>query len=114
MQSHKDDTIRSTFGKEECPQGIGRVSYNFVVDGVAELFYLDDVRWCPYLDTRLISLSRLDQKGLPYSAQQGLPYSAQQGGIRVQYGDKTVVTGVKNENNLYSVNLEPLPKLTRR
>lgn len=68
MQSHKDDTTRFAFGHEERPQGIGRVWYNFVIDGVSELCYLDDVRWRPLLDTRLISVGLLNQKGLIYSA----------------------------------------------
>ena len=72
-----------------------------MADGVSELYYLDDVRWCPHLDTKLISLGLLDQKDLTYSAQQGQ--------LRVQWGDKTVMTGVKNDNNLYSVKLSALP-----
>lgn len=31
--------------------------------------------------------------------------------LRVQWGNRTVMTGAKNDNNLYSVNLEPLPAL---
>ena len=103
MQSHKDDTILSAFGQEERPRGIGRVCYNVVVDGVSEPYYLDDVHWCPYLNTKLISLDLLDQKRLTYSA-----YQSQ---LRVQWGNRTVMTGAKNDNNLYSVNLEPLPAL---
>ena len=105
MQLHQDDTIRSAFGQEKRPQGIGKVWYNFVVDDVAELFYLNDVRYCPHLDIKSISLSLLDQKSLTYSAQQGE--------IRIQYEDRTVIPEFKNENNLYSVNLEPLPKLQK-
>ncbi len=74
-----------------------------MVDGVCELYYLDDVRWCPYLDTKLISCGLLDQKGLTYSAHQRE--------LCVQWGDKTIITGVKNDNNLYSVNLDILPAL---
>ena len=71
VESSKDDTIRSAFDQEERPQGVGRVWYNFVVDVVSELYYLDDVRWCPHLDTKLISLGLLDPKGLTYSAHHG-------------------------------------------
>ncbi len=100
VESSKDDTIRSAFGQEERPQGVGRVWYNFVVDGVSELYYLDDVRWCHHLNTNLISLGLLDQKSLTYFAHQGE--------LRVQWGDKTIMTGFKNNNNLYSVNLDTL------
>ncbi len=103
VEFSKDETIRSAFCQEERPQGFGRVWYNFVVDGVSELYYLDDVRWCPHLDMKLISLGLLDQKGLTYSAHQGE--------FRVQLGDRTIITGVKNDNNLYSVNLDILPAL---
>lgn len=43
MHSHRDNTIRSAFGQEKRPRGIGKVWYNFVVDGVSELYYLNDV-----------------------------------------------------------------------
>ena len=102
-ESSRNDTIRSAFGQEERPQGVGRVWYNFVVDGVSELYYLNDVCSCPHLDTKLISLGHLHQKDLTYSAHQGE--------LRVQWGDKTIMTGVKNDNNLYSVNLDILPAL---
>lgn len=67
MQSYKDNTIQSAFGQEEKPPEIGRVWFNFVVDNVAKLFYLDNVRWCPHLDTKWISLGFLDQKNLTYA-----------------------------------------------
>ncbi len=44
VESNKDDTIQSVFGQKERPQGVGRAWYNFVIDGVSKLYYLDDVR----------------------------------------------------------------------
>lgn len=68
MQSYKNNTIQSAVCHKERPQGISRVWFNFVVDDIAELFYLDDIRWYPLLSTKLICLGLLDQKSLIYAA----------------------------------------------
>ena len=60
MQSHKNDIIWSGFGPKKRPQGISKVWYNFVVDSITDLFYLDDVYYCPHLNTKLISLVLLN------------------------------------------------------
>lgn len=62
VEFSKNDTIRSAFSQQQRLQGVGRVSYTFEVDGVSELYYLDDVRYCPHLDTKLISFGLWTQR----------------------------------------------------
>lgn len=76
---------------------ISKVWFNFEVSGWSEQIFLIGVRYCAWLDTKLISLGILNRKSLMYFAQQGL--------LTVKDQDTIIITSQLNQHNLYCVNL---------
>ena len=92
------DDITLADGSVILPEGIGKVWFNFEVNGQSSRIFLSGVRYCTKLDTKLISLGMLDRKGLTYSAQQGH--------ITIKDRNAIIMTGQLNRHNLYRVNLD--------
>ncbi len=65
---HPQDDINLANGSRILPDGIGKVPILCCVNGHTEKIFLSGVRYCPRLDTKLISLGMLDRKGLAYSS----------------------------------------------
>lgn len=49
-------------------QSVGKVWFNFEINSRPNQIFLLGVRYCAKLDTKLISLGRLEKKSLKYSA----------------------------------------------
>ena len=94
---HPQDDITLADGSTILPDGIGTVSLTFRVNGHSEKIFLSGVRYCPKLDTKLISLGMLDRKGLAYSSQHGI--------ISVRDDSSTIMIGHLTPHNLYKVDL---------
>lgn len=91
------DDITLADGSVILPEGIGKVWFNFEVNGRPNQIFLSGVRYRTKLDTKLISLGMLDRKGLTYYAHQGL--------LTVKDQNVAIMTGRLNRHHLYHVNL---------
>ncbi len=60
------DDIALADGSVILPEDIGKVWFDFAVNGRPNRIFLSGVRYCTKLDTKLISLGMLDRKGLTY------------------------------------------------
>ncbi len=69
---HPQDDLILADGSTILPDGIGTVPILFCVNGHTEKISLSGVHYCPKLDTKLISLGMLDEKGLACSSQHGV------------------------------------------
>lgn len=90
------DDITLADGSVILPDGIGKVWFDFEVNGQTDRIFLSGVRYCTKLDTKLISLGMLDRKGLTYSASKGC--------LTVKDGNRAIMTGQLDTHNLYRVN----------
>ena len=92
------DDITLADGSVILPESIGKVCFNFEVNGRPNRIFLSGVRHCTKLDTKLISLGMLDKKSLTYYAHQGL--------LTVKDQNAVIMIGQPNRHNLYHVNLD--------
>ncbi len=92
------DDITLADGSVILPEIIGKVWFNFAVNGRPHQIFLSGVRYCTKLDTKLPSLCMLDRKDLTYYAHQGF--------LIVKNLNAVIMTGQLNRHNLYHVNLD--------
>lgn len=91
------DDITLADGSVILPEGIGKVWFNFEVNGRPNRIFLSGIRYCTKLDTELISLGMLDRKGLTYYAHKGL--------LTVKDQNAVIMAGQLNRHNLNHVDL---------
>ena len=91
------DDITLADGSVILPDGIGKVWFDFEVNGQTERIFLSGVQYCTKLDTKLISLGMLARKGLTYSAQKGC--------LTVKDGNMAIMTGQLDSQNPFRVNI---------
>ena len=92
------DDITLADGSVILPEIIGKVWFNFTINGRPHRIFLSDVRYCIKLDTKLIPLGMLDRKDLTYYPHQSL--------LTVKNPNAIIMTGQLNRHNLYHVNLD--------
>lgn len=94
------DDITLAYGSVILSEGIGKVWFNFKVNGQPNQIFLLGIRYCTKLDIKLISLGMLDKKDFTYSMQQGF--------FTIKDWDVIVIKRQLNRHNLYHVNLSIL------
>ncbi len=92
------DNIILVDGSVILPESIGKVWFNFEVNGRPNRIFLSGVKYCTKLDTKLISLGMLDRKSLTYYTHQGL--------LTVKDQNAVFMIGQLNRHNLYHINLD--------
>ena len=95
---HHEDDITLTDGSVVLPDGISTVRLVLYIQGSKERILLSGVRYCSKLETKLIPLGMLDQKGLSYSSHKGI--------LKVKDKVVPIMIGHPTPHNLYKVSFD--------
>lgn len=90
------DDITLADGSVILPDGIGKIWFDFEINGQIDQIFLLGVRYCIKLDTKLVLLGMLDGKGLNYFAFKGC--------LMVMDRNMAIMTSQLATHNLYCIN----------